>query len=308
VGIRSIPRRGLMKLGTALVALAWFTPATSAGGANDQPLAQVPAPAQVPQPSPPAADLTRGPWRWLRTEYGDGRTLAPVDPSRYTIALRADGGLAIQADCNRGTGRYTANGPQLTIQPAAITLAACGPGSQSEVFLRDLRQVATYVFDGPRLVLNLRIDTGNMVFEPLPAASLTGAPWRVTNYNNGRGGVVNVLRDTELTATFGDDGNVSGNTGCNSFRGPYRLEGETLALGPLVSTRRACLSAEANVQEQAFLVALAAAARFELAGDRLTLRDAVGSTQVVMSRAAAQTPPKQTEPAPAEGSAQAQTS
>jgi putative lipoprotein len=90
---------------------------------------------------------------------------------------------------------------------------------------------------------------------------------------------------TELTATFGDDGTVRGSTGCNELRGPYKIDGERIALGPFASSRRACLLPEAGTQEQAFLTALAASARFEIVGDRLTLRDGNGATQVVMIRA-----------------------
>jgi putative lipoprotein len=35
-------------------------------------------------------------------------------------------------------------------------------------------------------------------------------------------------------------GEVTGNTGCNSFNGPYQATGNQLTMGPLASTRRAC--------------------------------------------------------------------
>ena len=162
--------------------------------------------------------------------------------------------------------------------------AACPPGSQDSVFLRDLRRVATYVRDGENLVLNLQIDSGNMVFSPQPAASLTGAPWRVQSVNNGHGGVASVVQGTPLSATFGEDRIVSGETGCNTYRGPYTYSGETISFGSLITTRRACLSEAANAQEQAFLAALAASTRVELSPDRLNLRDSGGATQVVMVR------------------------
>ena len=37
-------------------------------------------------------------------------------------------------------------------------------------------------------------------------------------------------------------GELVGNTGCNSFNGPYRATGNELVMGPFASTRRACPS------------------------------------------------------------------
>ena len=54
-----------------------------------------------------------------------------------------------------------------------------------------------------------------------------------------------VVVDTELTADFSADGTISGNTGCNSFRGDYTLEGEKLRVGPLTATKDACPTTEA---------------------------------------------------------------
>src|SRR5262245_23765161 len=88
--------------------------------------------------------------------------------------------------------------------------------------------------------------------------------------------LASVVPETQPDATFGDDGVVSGNTGCNSYRGLYTTTGVTIAIGSLVSTRRACPSEAATAQEQAFLAALGESTGYELRVDRLTLRDAGG--------------------------------
>jgi heat shock protein HslJ len=259
------------------------------------------APAQIPDPVPVASSttatsITQGVWGWQRTEMSDDTTIVPPDPNRYTISFQADGRLAIRADCNQGGGTYTLEGSQLTVKPGPMTLIACGPMSQDAAFMRGLRDVATYVMDGENLVLNLKVDSGNMVFSPQPPLSLTGGPWRVTFYNNGAGGAQSVLPDVELTATFGEDGNVNGNAGCNLYRGPYSVVGDRITFGNLISTRRACLSEPLNRQEQAFLTALTNAAKYELLGDRLTLRDDTGAIQAMMVR-----PSVQPVPSPATG-------
>jgi heat shock protein HslJ len=255
-----------------------------ASGAAPSAFAQVPV--QIPPAAAPSANIsiTQGIWAWQRTEYSDNTTVAPSNPNNYTITFRPDGRAVIQADCNTGSAGYTITGSQLALQPAAVSLVACPPGSLDSVFLRDLSQVATYVINGDQLVLNLRLDTGNMIFSPLPPASLTGVTWRVTGVNNGRGGLVSTLPDTQLTATFGDDGRVNGDTGCNMYFGPYSVVGSSITFGPLATTRRACLSDAANAQEQEFLAALGASSTYELVGDRLTLRDDGGAMQLTLVR------------------------
>ena len=251
------------------------------------PSSGAPTPLQPPVPAAPAAStpsLTQGVWLWTRTEYSDDTVLQSPNPNAYTIAFMDDGRVSIQADCNSGSGAYTTSDSSLTIGPAAITLAACPPGSQDSVFLRDLMQVVTYVFDGPQLVLNLKLDTGNMIFSPQTLTGLSGPTWRVTGYNNGRGGVVSTLSGTVLSMVFDTDGRVSGNTGCNMFNGPYTLSGSSISFGPLITTRRACLSEDANQQEQQFLAALDATTMYQLVGATLTFRDGAGATQIQAQR------------------------
>jgi len=241
-----------------------------------------PVPAAGPSGSSPS--LTQGVWLWTRTEYSNDSMLQSPNPNAYTVAFMDDGSVAIRVDCNTGSATYTVNGSSLSLQPGAITLAACPPGSQDTVFLRDLLQVATYVFDGPQVVLNMALDSGNMIFSPQSLTGLTGPTWRVTNYNNGVRGVVSTVAGTQLSMVFGDDGRVSGDTGCNLFSGPYTLSGSSISFGPLATTRRACLSDEANQQEQQFLAALHATTTYELVGDRLTFRDGNAATQLVAVR------------------------
>jgi len=280
-----VPRRDVMKLGAAVIAYGLF--ATPSHASTDDPLPS-PAVAQRPARGPTSASaagtLTQGVWLWQRTGYSDGNTIVCSDPSKYTLAFLDTGLYSVQADCNQGSGAYIVDGSRLTLQPGPMTRAACPPGSQDTVFLQDLGQVAAYVFDGEDLVLNLAMDSGNMVFSQRPPASLTGPAWQVLSVNNGRGAVVSVLAETQLDATFGEDGIVSGNTGCNSYRGLYTVSGTMIAFGPMISTRRACSSEEAAAQEQAFLAALAASTRYELRSDRLTLRNDAGAAQVDLVR------------------------
>ena len=268
--------------------------------------AQVPAPAVRPVQGPASStppdggarsvptagpDITQGVWLWQRSEMSDDSVVTVPDPSKYSVTFTSDGRLMVQADCNRAVGTYTREGAQLTMRLGPTTLAACPPDSLSPQFLRDLGDVVTFVFDGEQLVLNLKVDSGNMIFSGQPPASLTGSQWRVIAVNNGRGGVASLVPDTQLTAMFGTDGRVSGNTGCNMFSGPFTVSGSSLTIGNLISTRRACLSDAANQQETAFLSALGNVTEYRLTGDRLTLVDASGARQVELVRPSIQPVP-----------------
>jgi heat shock protein HslJ len=221
---------------------------------------------------------------WTRTEFSDDSVLRSPNPNAYTVAFNPDGRVAIRADCNSGSASYSVDGSQLTIEPGIMTLAACGPGSQDTRFVQDLFQVATFVFDGPQLMLNLRLDSGNMYFSPQSLTGLSGPTWRVTNINNGNDAVVSTVSGTQVSMVFGEDGRVSGDSGCNTFNGPYTISGSSISFGPLASTLRACIPDEVSQQEQHFYAALDATTTYELNGDRLTFRSDAGAIQLVAVR------------------------
>jgi heat shock protein HslJ len=62
---------------------------------------------------------------------------------------------------------------------------------------------------------------------------------------------------------------VSGQTGCNSFTGGYETSGDSLQLGNLAVTMRACISGMET--ERAYLDNLGAVNRYGISGNTLTL-------------------------------------
>jgi heat shock protein HslJ len=63
-----------------------------------------------------------------------------------------------------------------------------------------------------------------------------------------------------------DGGRASGNAGCNSFSGTYKLSEERLEFGPLATTRMACEPAIMD-QEARFLATLAAVRSYSRYGN-----------------------------------------
>jgi heat shock protein HslJ len=94
--------------------------------------------------------------------------------------------------------------------------------------------------------------------------SFEGAPWVLAS-----GVEVDGWEAFAPTARF-EGGMVSGSTGCNRFTGPYSVEGDTLELGAIASTRMACVPS-ANAVEREFLAALERVEHWRSDGGNLVL-------------------------------------
>ena len=87
-----------------------------------------------------------------------------------------------------------------------------------------------------------------------------------------------------MTTEFTDSA-VSGNAGCNNFNGPYTVDGDTIKIGPLASTKMACSSEELSKQEADYLAALELATTFAVVGDRLDLFRDGGTFAATLAKA-----------------------
>lgn len=112
------------------------------------------------------------------------------------------------------------------------------------------------------------------------AASLEGTTWKLIAYIDANGQLTIPVRDVDATVMF-QDGQLSGNTGCNNYFGSYTVDGNTLTIAePLGSTMMACPD-PLMAQEQAVLTNLASAASYQLVANQLQIFDANG--QVVLA-------------------------
>ena len=95
---------------------------------------------------------------WQLVSLPDGTTISEVDRSRYAFQLLSDGTVAIQADCNRAKGVWSASGDDssgdLDIRIAFSMLAQC-PSSTSQgfPFLLSLDEAIHYNVDTDTLRL-----------------------------------------------------------------------------------------------------------------------------------------------------------
>ena len=104
-------------------------------------------------------------WQLIQLQSSEVGTLKPKDPTRYVMDLIAGGRLAMQLDCNRAVGRWearptSATSGSISFSAAAMTRAACPPGSMDARIASDLERVRTYTLDGDRLNLALEGNGG----------------------------------------------------------------------------------------------------------------------------------------------------
>lgn len=130
-----------------------------------------------PQIQEPVPDLSGTSWRLLHFQPSDNASAPRIPPNvvGYTLTFMADGSLAMQLDCNRGTAKWqaglsSARGGLLSISPGAMTRAMCGPGAIDTKLAADLGDVRSFTMAGKQLHMTLDGDAGSYVWEPIPAA------------------------------------------------------------------------------------------------------------------------------------------
>ncbi len=117
-----------------------------------------------------AGDLTGQVWQWVEVNDPVQGSQSVANPENYQIEFLPEGGLNIQADCNMGTGSYTAEDGSLSISLGAMTLAMCQEGSLGDEFVNHLSAAAAYsISEDGHLLLDKAADSGTMTFQPAGA-------------------------------------------------------------------------------------------------------------------------------------------
>jgi heat shock protein HslJ len=211
----------------------------------------------------------------------------PVAGTGISAEFTADGKVSGSAGCNRYSGSYTVSGNNITFSsPMASTMMMCEQAvmDQESAYLNALGEVTAFAINGDQLTLSAGDGTQLAVYTA-QSQDLAGTNWEATAYNNGKQAVVGVEEGTTLTASFGKDGNLSGNAGCNQYNGSYTVNDDQITIGPLASTMMMC-SDPAGVmdQEAQYLAALQSAANYQIEGNVLQLRTADDAIAVFFNK------------------------
>ena len=228
---------------------------------------------------------------------------------RATAVFAADGTLTGNGGCNDYNGTYTVGGDSLTVSALSTTRKACDLATSGieRLFLDGLQSATSFLVAGSQLTIR-GVDGSILVLwssaagpspsaaplptiEPLPsggpvpsalppsAGSIVGT-WQMVQF----GGTALPAGILNVTVTFGSDGTVTGNGGCNDFSGTYTLNGTKLALAVLPTTQKTCDTTTAAM-EQGLMQILPYVDSATLANGQLTLGSSVVGFEVVFAPA-----------------------
>lgn len=219
---------------------------------------------------------------WLATAIADdvGELVAVIEETTPDIHFGEDG-VSGNGSCNRFFGGYEETpGGGLEFGELGTSMMACLEAvmEQERAFLDALDAVDSYSIAGD--VLELRAG-GEVVllFQAIPT-SLANSEWRLTGLNNGRQAVVGVLEDTEISATFTEDGTLAGSSGCNTYRATWEAGDGKISIGPAMGTKKMCSGEGVMEQEARYLEALGLVTTYRLDATRLEMFDDDGARQL----------------------------
>jgi len=201
-----------------------------------------------------------------------GKTTEAPEGSRLEIDPkgRAKAGFG----CNHISADARVEGDRITLGKPVSTQMAC------EEDIEKFEKAATGAMDGELTAklsgekLTLTTEDGDTIAlsEEKPA-DLAGTRWAVKTLLSGETATsvpADLPKERTPHLTFGKDGTVHGNSGCNSFHGKATVEGSTIDFGPPAGTRKMCPEAEMEV-ERAVLAALDGPATYTIKGSTLTV-------------------------------------
>jgi heat shock protein HslJ len=197
-------------------------------------------------------------------------------------AVFEDGTLGGSTGCNRYTSRYTVDGEALTLGAIASTQMTCPPPADKveRAYVDALQRVAQWRMDDAEFVL---LDDGAAELLRYREASPVGE-WAVTGFLSGSA-VASPLPGTSITATFTEDGKLSGSGGCNRYTTSFTMDRGAIEIEPPASTKKLCPETEGVMdQEAAYLRALLSAAEYRVDGGSLSLLSADGTYVATFTR------------------------
>jgi Heat shock protein len=112
--------------------------------------------------------------------------------------------------------------------------------------------------------------------------NLQGTSWQLVSYGSADQ-LTPAVTGVETSLTFGKDGQVNGNLGCNSFSGSYSIKEGKIVFGSLIATMMACPDAQMS-QESAAFKALNSTVSYELGSGSLTITAADGTRLILTGK------------------------
>ncbi len=223
------------------------------------------------------SDLTLTGQVWITSDL-DGNGI--ITGTTITAEFKDDGTLGGSNGCNRYNTTYTVDWDEIQINtPMASTLMACPDPvmAQEQVYMGAMGEAVTFEISGEELTLFSK--AGDALVTYITGSNeLAGSSWEVISYNNGKEAVESLIIGTEITADFGEDDQLTGNSGCNTYFASYETDEDKITIGPAGMTEMACAEPEGVMeQEQLYVAALGMADVYRIEADRMEMRTADGA-------------------------------
>ncbi|MFC9031254.1 META domain-containing protein [Streptomyces arboris] len=176
--------------------------------------------------------------------------------------------------CNHISADARVEGDRITLAKPVSTQMACDETTETfeKAALAAMDGELTAKLSGEKLTLTTEGGDTFALSEEKPA-DLAGTRWAVTTLLSGETATsvpADLPEDRVPHLTFGEDGTVHGNSGCNSFHGKAEVKGSTITFGPPAGTKKLCPEAEMET-ERAVLAALDGPATYTIKGSTLTV-------------------------------------
>ena len=139
----------------------------------------------------------------------------------------------------------------LNFSPSVFTSYDCSDVLQAQEGAMFLVMTSTsnYVIEDEQLKITNPDGEQRATFERMEPLRLEGTDWVLDAYNDGGGAFIYLIEGTEATAKFGEDGTVTGSSGCNTYNTSYQVGGRNITIGPIAITQKMC-SEPAGVMDQ----------------------------------------------------------
>jgi heat shock protein HslJ len=106
--------------------------------------------------------------------------------------------------------------------------------------------------------------------------------WVLISMFDGVGAMTSPLAGSQITATFGADGGMTGLAGCNNYNSAYSAANGSMSIGLAISTRKFCAEPAGVMEQEAlYLALLPTVASYTIQNGHLTLLNGVAQEVAV---------------------------
>jgi heat shock protein HslJ len=240
-------------------------------------------------------------WKMVSFLDSKGQTTQALTNTEVTAQFLG-GEVSGKDGCSQYAGTYKATANVLTVKLNATTMGACDAKAtaQAQAYAAALGSATTYQIAGKQLQITNgagQVAVTYVVVEGMAAAPvaptqtvtitavttatlpLEGTNWQLATLPDAKGAASTPLTGTQITALF-QGGQITGSAGCNSYSAAYKVSGTNLTVNPATATTTKTCGTSIMQQETAFLKALSGIAAYQIAGDKLELRNSAGAAVV----------------------------